>query len=299
MHIAKPEPGASASSTASIVVRYMSTNSNHNHCPHPLDAATFLTPIDTGLYRGQTSAAYGNMVGPFGGIISAVLINAVLLHPERLGEPIALTVNFAGPIEDGEFIVTARALRTNRTTQHWYIELMQGEQVGATATAVFATRRDTWSATEAKFPAARAAATIEREPVIERAKWTAAYDMRFLHGRLDLAGEDASNRDSVSSLWIRDEPPRPLDFVSLAAICDAFFPRIFIRRPEWVPIGTVSLTTYFHADCAALKLQGDRPMLGTARALHFGKGYFDQAAEMWSDRETLLATSHQVVYYKE
>lgn len=277
----------------------MNTNPNNSHCPHPLDAATLLTPIETGLYRGETSAAYGNMVGPFGGIISAVLMNAVWMHPERLGEPIALTVNFAGPIDDGEFIVTARALRTNRTTQHWYIELRQGDQVGATATAVFATRRDTWSATEVNFPAVATAATIEREPVIERAKWTAAYDMRFLHGGLDLDGEAVSDRDSVSSLWIRDEPPRPLDFVSLAAICDAFFPRIFVRRPKWVPIGTVSLTTYFHADAAALKLQGDRPMFGTARALHFGKGYFDQTAEMWSDNQTLLATSHQVVYYKE
>ena len=266
---------------------------------HPLETATLLTQLETGLYHGRTSAAYRNMVGPFGGIISSILLNAILIHPERLGDPIALTVNFAGPIEDGEFTVATKVLRTNRTTQHWYVELTQGEQVGATATAVFATRRDTWSATEVRFPAAPAAATIEREPPIDRAAWTAAYDMRFLHGRLDLAEKDMHASDSVSSLWIRDEPPRPLDFISLAAICDAFYPRIFIRRPPRVPAGTVSLTTYFHADAGALMQQGSRPVLGTARALHFGKGYFDQTAEVWSDNETLLATSHQVVYYKE
>lgn len=266
---------------------------------HPLDLATSLTPIETGSYRGQTTAAYSNMVGPFGGVISAVLINAVMVDPQRLGEPIALTVNFAGPVLDGDFTIITKVLRTNRTTQHWYIELAQGDQVGATATAVFATRRDTWAATEVTFPVVESAHSIARESPIGLASWTSAYDMRFLRGRLDLAQEGAITDDSQSSVWIRDEPPRPLDFISLTALCDAFYPRIFIRRPRRVPVGTVSLTTYFHADSAQLALQGDRPVLGTARALHFGKGYFDQTAEVWSDDQTLLATSHQIVYFKE
>ncbi len=196
-------------------------------------------------------------------------------------------------------MVTTKVSRTNRTTQHWYVELAQGGQVGATATAVFATRRDTWAATEATFPAAGPAAVIERFSPLERAKWTAAYDMRFVHGQPVGAKEDAGDRDSVSCLWIRDVPPRPLDFVSLAAICDAFFPRIFIRRPKWVPVGTVSLTPYFHADSGALQVQGERPVLASAHAHRFGGGYFDQTAQVWSDDETLLATSHQVVYFKE
>lgn len=266
---------------------------------HQLDAATFLARIADNLYRGTTSAAYGNMVGPFGGIIAAILIKAVLIHPERLGEPVALTVNFAGPIADGEFTVITKISRTNRSTQHWYVELAQGDQVCATATAVSAIRRDTWSATEVRFPAARAAETIQPHPPIDRAKWTAAYEMRFVHGHPFSSKEDAGDRDSVSALWIRDVPPRPLDFVSLTAICDAFFPRIFILRPKWVPVGTVSLTIYFHADSGTLAMQSDRPVLATARAQHFGGGYFDQTAEVWSDDETLLATSHQVVYFKE
>jgi hypothetical protein len=266
---------------------------------HPLDIATHLAPIEPNIYRGNTSAAYGNMVGPFGGVIAAILLNAILLHPTRLGEPVALTVNFAGPIADGEFIVTARVLRTNRTTQHWYVELVQGDQVGATATAVFASRRDTWSSTEVAFPAAPPVGTIERFPPIDRAKWTAAYDMRFVHGHPVSATDDTGDRDSASCLWIRDYPSRQLDFVSLAAIRDAFFPRIFVRRPKWVPVGTVSLTTYFHADASSLQLQGDRPVLAAAHALHFGGGYFDQTAQVWSDDGALLAASHQVVYFKE
>ena len=65
---------------------------------HPLDAAVALTREKEGLWRGATSPAYANMVGPFGGTTGAVLLNAALQHPARLGAPIALTVNFASAL---------------------------------------------------------------------------------------------------------------------------------------------------------------------------------------------------------
>jgi len=124
------------------------------------------------------------------------------------------------------------------------------------------------------------------------------YDMRFFGGGMPEAFDGQEQPHSQSSVWLRDEPPRPLDFASLAALCDSFFPRIFIRRRLPAPIGTVSLTTYFHADAELLAAQGERWVLGTARALNFHNGYFDQSAEVWSDAGRLLASTHQMVYYK-
>jgi len=267
--------------------------------PHPLDQATRLVADAQPGLLGATHPAYGNMVGPFGGVIAAVLLNGPMSHADRLGDPVALTVNFAGPVAEGEYRVHVRNVRTNRSTQHWWVELVQAERVCATATAVFATRRETWASTEIGFPAPPSAGSLRPADKLEFAAWTHSYEMRFvLGGPPDFSGPDRET-NSISSLWIRDEPPRPLDFISLAAICDAFFPRIFLRRPRWTPAGTVSLTTYFHADAAALAAQGQRPVFGAARAQHFGRGYFDQTAEVWGDEGTLLATSHQIVYYKE
>jgi hypothetical protein len=48
-----------------------------------------------------------------------------------------------------------------------------------------------------------------------------------------------------------------------------------------------------------LAVQGDRPVLGTARALNFRNGYFDQSAEVWSAGRQLLASTHQIVYFRE
>jgi hypothetical protein len=98
---------------------------------------------------------------------------------------------------------------------------------------------------------------------------------------------------------VRDAPPRPLDAPALAAIADVFYPRVFRRRGRFTPAGTISLTTYFHADAAALAAQGDRPLLAAAGGRRFTLGFFDQSAELWSDDGHLLASSHQVVYFKE
>ena len=169
----------------------------------------------------------------------------------------------------------------------------------ATATAVLATRRDTWSAVEAGFPQVPPADAVPRTPPLDRVRWTRAYDMRFVQGPLQMANPPSAEQDSVSLLWVRDEPPRALDFCSLAALCDVFFPRIFVKRASWVPIGTVSFTVYFHADGATLAAMGNQHLLAHARAQQFRNGYFDQSAELWGPGGELLAVTHQIVYYKE
>ena len=267
---------------------------------YPFDTAIALTPTHENRFRGATTPAYANMVGPFGGTTCATLLNAALLHPARLGHPVALTVNFASALADGDFEIEARAVRTNRSTQHWIIELTQGGAIAATATAVFAQRRETWGAPEAVAPQGLPPPdALARPHLMGRPVWVRRYDMRFAAGDMPDQFDAQERPDSMSSLWVRDEPPRPLDFASLAALCDTFFPRIFIRRRKRVPIGTVSLTTYFHADDAMLAAQGDRHVLGTARALNFRNGYFDQSAEVWSDAGQLLASTHQIVYFRE
>ena len=267
---------------------------------HPFDVATRLELLPDGTFLGHTSVDYANMVGPFGGVTAACLLQGPMQHASRIGDPIALTVNFAAPLADGEFVVAARPLRSNRSTQHWAVELSQAGEVAASATAVFALRKTTWSAPEAMAPENLVAAEgLERTPPVPHLAWTKAYDVRFARGGLPAAYDGQLQADSVSHVWMRDEPPRPLDFVSLAALCDSFFPRVIMRRRKIVPIGTISLTTYFHADHGMLEAQGAHHLLGTVRANSFRNGYFDQSAEVWGEDRQLLASSHQMVYYRE
>ncbi len=236
------------------------------------------------------------MVGPFGGITAATIVRAIELHPQCHGHPIALTVNYLAPISDGEFDIVTRAVKTNRSNQHWIVELSQDGDVKTTATAIFGLRRDTWSDTEVAPPAAQRPEDIAPSIPPFGVVWFDNYDMRFVDG--GMPEEGAASGSSTTTLWVRNNPPRAMDFAALASVSDIFYPRVFLRQGQFVPAGTVSITTYFHADDDQLAAQGDDFVLATARAQRFSRGYFDQTAHLWGRDATLLATSHQIVYFK-
>ncbi len=92
----------------------------------------------------------------------------------------------------------------------------------------------------------------------------------------------------------RDRPARPLDYPALTALSDGFYARVILRLGWLVPAGTV----YFHADNDLLASQSDRQVLASAGSHRFGNGFFDQSAQLWGHEGALLATSHQLVYFK-
>ena len=56
---------------------------------------------------------------------------------------------------------------------------------------------------------------------------------------------------------------------------------------------------YFHVDTATLALQGTAPVLGVAEGQVYNAGFFDQHGQIWGAGGVLLATTHQIVWYKE
>ena len=270
---------------------------------HPFDEAVALQPQADGRFLGHTSAPYGNFVGPFGGISAAQMLNAVLLHPRRLGDPVSLTVNFCAAVADGPFHIAVRAARTNRSTQHWVIEMTQvdsrGDQTVLTATAVTAMRRTTFGITEVGMPQVPAPDQVPVKTRFAPMQWLKRYDVRFITGGFPEPLDDADAGQSLTQVWLRDALGRPLDFASLAAVSDAFYPRLFLRRARFVPVGTVSMTIYFHAGADQLTRVGSDFILGQARGQHFQNGFFDQTAQLWSSAGDMLVTTHQTVYFKE
>lgn len=265
---------------------------------HPFDNAIALTHEGGDRFGGHTSPAYANFIGPYGGITAAQAINSVLQHPQRLGEPIALTVNFAAALADGAFEALARPARTNRSTQHWIVELLQNGETVATATAMTAVRRETWSGHEAAMPEVPRPQDVPRT-LRHGVEWLKRYDMRFFEGMLPREWEGQGSPQSRTRLWVRDEPQRPLDFASLTSMSDAFFPRIWLRRAKQTPLGTVTMTVYFHADAAQLAATGSGFLLAQAQGQGFRNGYFDHTGHLWNEAGELLATTHQVMYFKE
>ena len=276
---------------------------------HPFDQAIALSPAGSSApdtWLGKTSPAYWNMVGPFGGSTAATALQAVLKHPALLGEPLALTVNYAAATSEGLFSITATPVRTNRSTQHWVISLSQRdgqgqEQVTITATAMTALRRDTWQQNDIPMPEMPKPQDVARADMSANMEWMSRYEMRFVRGLMpvDWNGADKLSPDSVTQIWVRDDVPRSLDFASITAMADVFYPRVWLRRALRVPAGTVSMTTYFHASAEQLRDVGTGYVFAQAQAQSFRHGFFDQYAQLWSESGTLLVTSHQLAYFKE
>lgn len=267
---------------------------------HPLDRATELFR-KSNIYYGRTSKRYANMVGQYGGITASTILKSIIQHPKCIGEPISLTINYAAPVLAGNLSIQSTPIRTNRSTQHWFVEMFQNKEVVITGTAVFSNRRETWSSLEAKFPNVPSEEYIKPIQFGEMPPWLDNYDIRIIKGipKMFSASSSDDPSDSITVQWMKDNPKRNIDFISLTAMCDAFFPRIYVKRNTLVPIGTVSLTIYFHTDSKALEKHGDKEVLGYARACQFYNGYFDQTAELWTPEGQLLATTSQIVYYKE
>jgi acyl-coenzyme A thioesterase PaaI-like protein len=269
---------------------------------HPLDEATTLEVLEPGYCAAHTSAAYWNMNGPFGGVTTALMLRAAGLMVAPPMEVVALTVNFCAPQSPGRLFIAAREVRRGRWTSHVTLQMQADDAtVVATATAVFGLRQPTFAKQLDRMPAVPPAKDLPSMAGDPRFAWLQQYDFRFVEGTLQLDGPaDAPSQASAASmLWVRDRVARPLDRLSLVALCDSFFLRIFHLRQRLTLAGTVTLTAHLHASDEDLARQGERHVLGWADASVFTRNFFDQRAQLWGDDGTLLATSTQLAWFKE
>jgi hypothetical protein len=168
-----------------------------------------------------------------------------------------------------------------------------------TASIVTAVRRETWSHQTARQPALPAWQAMEAFPNRTSLSWVAQYDFHFAEGTPTMSETMPDPpRSPRTVLWLKDAEPRPLDFVSLAALSDAFFGRLFQVIGRIPPFGTVSMTTYFHASAEELAAHGTAPLAAVADARVFHRSFCDQTAELFGAGGQLLATATQVAYFR-
>jgi hypothetical protein len=104
----------------------------------------------------------------------------------------------------------------------------------------------------------------------------------------------AERMDSL--VWIRDAEPRPLDVVSLTALCDTPFPPTWIRLGSAVPVSTVTYSIYYRADVEELAKAGSEFCLLESGSGLACNGYVDQFTRVWSATGALLAQTQQMLW---
>jgi acyl-CoA thioesterase len=263
---------------------------------HPLDHSLNLVAAETRdamtVYRCPASDRYRNAIGPFGGWIAALLLKGVLSAPKVRGVPLALDALFMGAMDASDLEVRVYPLRQNRSVGFWRSEVWQRGRMTAHAQVSMTERRTSAVLQDARFPNVLTPSAVEvydnpRTPV----PWIDQYVFRAVKG---LLFSQAPTMDA--QLWIRDAEPRPLDAVSLAAICDTPFPSPWIRLPGQVPVSTVSYSVYFRADETDYADAGTGYCLVDSRASLARGGYVDQFSSIWSESGRLLAQTQQMLW---
>ena len=267
---------------------------------HPFDTAICLTQIEPGVWQGMPSAAYANMVGSFGGVTTATVLNAVMSDDRRTGDPVSMTINLCSAMGPGAFVITSKLQRTGKYIQHWSLEVSQDGAVCATASVICGARSDVFSHQPVDRPVVPRAEDCAVFPNANFLKWLEHYEFRFADGAPSWTGEGhAEPKSPKSAVWVGDNPPRKLDYLSLAALADSFFLRLLHVRGTMEPMGSVSITTHFLATPDELTDQGNQPVLGTADSTRMHANFHDQQVQLWSTDGKILATGTQLVWYRQ
>ncbi len=181
-------------------------------------------------------------------------------------------------------------MRTNRSTQHWTVQITQAGPNGApnmttTATVVTAARRDTWGESDLPMPEAPRPETVERMSIgpLRRGVAPPVRDAPVQRRRFPRSGT-SSLHHSETRIWLRDgaaaaarlrlarRDERHVLSARLAAPREARAARARCRSP---PTSTPAP--------AQLAEVGTGYLLGARRGQQFFNGYFDQAAQLWSE----------------
>jgi acyl-CoA thioesterase len=265
---------------------------------HPLDASLDLSPAAhtppgvAAAFTCRASDRYRNAIGPFGGWIAALLLKSVLSVPEARGAPLALDALFMGGMNNDDIEVRVFPLRQNRSVGFWRSEIWQAGRICAHAQVTLSTARQSAVLQDARFPDvprpdAVAIYDNPRTPV----PWVDQYVFKAVSGVLFSRAETMDAR-----LWIRDAEARPLDAVSLTAICDTPFPSPWIRLAGQVPVSTVTYSVYYRASEADFAETGAGFCLLDSRASLAQGGYTDQFTSVWSGSGRLLAQTQQMLW---
>jgi hypothetical protein len=265
---------------------------------------TQLTRLNTTTWRSPTEPGYSTFIGAFGGWTCAAGVVAatelVNIHEGDGRDPLALTINFTGPVRDGFVAVEPVITVSTKSTTH--VSLIAWHESGAdsrapapsaTMSMVFAKRRPGDRIDVVPMPDAAEPDSVPRARFAnDKVSWPAQYDQRMVLGT-----PFQTNPGLRSLTWTRNTDLAALTFARLSAMADASLPRIFFHYPAVSPISTVTMTVQFHGDATELAAVGNEFVLIEATAHAARHGHFDQHVRIFSKAGQLLATSTQLVWF--
>jgi len=247
------------------------------------DKETAVEHLGGGRYAASASERWGAYVGPNGGYLAAVFLNAFadMVHdPARRVRSISL--QYLEPPAFGAFEVHVNVERAGRSMTSLSGRLVQGGRAKALAIAAFSGDRASPSFHDAVMP-------VVPPPPTGAVRGDARLEITQVLGSVPQSGGPAD-----FGAWIRLDEPRPLDPLLAAVYVDGWFPAMSLRVAHPVAAPTVDLTIHFrqHLPPAGIPPESRYFLRLTSRVAQ--DGFVEEDAELWSPDGTLLVQSRQL-----
>jgi acyl-CoA thioesterase len=233
--------------------------------------------------------------GPHGGYLAAMLLRALIEaidDPER--SPRSLTIHYARAPEPGPIEILVTIERTGRSLSTLSARMEQNGRPTALALAAFSVPWRAPGANELPMPELGPPDAERRSTpkLFEGApEFTRHLVMQPRVGAIPFAGSGAPMRIGG---WTGLPEERPVDALSLALFCDAWFPPSFIALSSPAISPTIDLTIHFRQSIEACDCDPAALCLGVfdTRLLH--DGLFEEDGVIWAPDGTVLAQSRQL-----
>lgn len=237
----------------------------------PLEDSTFRVNLPEDWLQGRTA---------FGGLSSAVIVEAMsrLVPADR---PLrTMAVSFVGPALAGEQCIHLRMLRQGGSVSHIQGELLCDGLVATSINAAFgkAINNPADIAADSRPPDLRAPADCEAMPYVEgfTPAFTRHFEMRFERGAMPMSGADTADY----GVWLRFREPTPIDTPALVAIGDMPpLPGLNMGKP---PCVGSSLSWYLEFPISLENIDPAGWWYYDYRAQAASSGYFNNNGSVWA-----------------
>jgi acyl-coenzyme A thioesterase PaaI-like protein len=257
-----------------------------------------LTAVGPGRWTTLAGPEWKNPNGPlWGGYPIGLCLTVMAAEPEARGEPLSITLTYVAALIEGEIEVRTRRLRQGGSIGVWEVDLRPAgaEETSVHAVVTMAKRPSTPPFAFARMPEAPDPETLPSpiSPGGGRHFGAQAFERRTSE---TFPIEPAAS--SYSTAWVR---PRlgAWNKALLGMLTDNSPPRAFYAFGHRVMTTTLSLTVYLHASAEEVAAAGRDYLLVEYEGRVGGGGASDERSSYWRRDGKLLATSEQLVWYRE
>lgn len=227
----------------------------------------------------------------FGGLSTALVVQAMLQQVEPERQLRTLAVSFVGPAPAGDHVITTRTLREGGSVTHMQGELLCGGDVAVSVNAAFGKARSSSIALPGPtLPPTTTPDDSTQFPYVEglTPEFTRHFDMRLERGAMPFSGANSAD----FAMWVRFRETQPMTLAHLVAIGDVPpMPGLNMIKPPGV--GS-SLSWYVEFPANIPALQADEFVYYDYHSQAAGDGYFNNVATLWSQDGQPLMFGRQV-----